>query len=117
MEMSWSQNEAPSKVWWALETSGLSSTSLTADVEELRSPASPTRSLGDSLHLEQSSIFYNYVDESDYRESEEELSAWLREERTRGVIRYQLRLQGVELVAIGCLQRFWEPGGQFCYQV
>lgn len=87
MELSWSQSEAPSKVWWGLETSGFSSTSLTADVGELRSPASPTRSLGESLRLEQSSIFYNYVDEADYREGEEELSAWLREERTRGVIR------------------------------
>ena len=87
MEVSWSQNETPSKVWWALEASGLSSTSLTADVSELKSPASPTRSLGDSLRLEQSSIFYNYVDETDYMEGEEELSGWLREERTRGVIR------------------------------
>lgn len=89
MEVSWSQNETPNKVWWALESSELSSTALSSpDVEDLRSPTSPTRSLGDSLRLEQSSIFYNYVDETDYREGEEELSAWLKDYRTRGVIRY-----------------------------
>lgn len=85
MELSWSQT--PSKVWWALETSGPSTTSLTLD--DLRSPAppSPARSFGDSLRLDKSTIFYNYVDEPDYKESEEELVDWLRDYRTRGVIR------------------------------
>lgn len=85
MEMSWSGT--PSKVWWALETSGASSTSLSLD--DLRSPPSPLKSVGESLRLglENSTIFYNYADETDYRETEEELSEWLKEYRTRGVIR------------------------------
>lgn len=85
MEMSWSQT--PSKVWWALET-GPSSTSLTLD--DLRSPAppSPARSFGDSLRLDKSTIFYNYVDEPDNEENEDYLKEWLKDYRTRGVIRY-----------------------------
>ena len=86
MEMSWSRT--PNKVWWALETSGASTTSLTLD--DLRSPAppSPARSLGDSLKLDKSTIFYNFVDEPDCKENEEDLSEWLKDYRTRGVIRY-----------------------------
>lgn len=83
MELSWSQSETPNQVWGALETSGPSSIALSPDVHDLKSP---TRSLGDSsLRLEQSSTFYNYVEETDYKE--EELSEWLRGDRTRGVIR------------------------------
>ena len=83
MELSWSQT--PSKVWWALET-GPSSTSLTVD--DLRSPAPPSpRSPGDSLKHDKSTIFYNFVEEPDYKESEEEISEWLKDYRTRGVIR------------------------------
>ena len=82
MELSWSQT--PSRVWWAL-SSGASVSSLGLD--SLRSPSSSIRSPGDTLRREKVDIFYNYADETDYQESEEEISEWLKEHRTRGVIR------------------------------
>ena len=85
MELSWSQT--PGKVWYALDGSS-SFTNLGLD--DLRSPASPTRSIGGTLRPEeQSKIFYNYADDTDYKESEEEIAEWIKEYRTRGVIRYK----------------------------
>lgn len=91
---SWSESHTPkldSKVLWALEASGPpgSVTSLALDDLRLRSHSTPLRSLGDtSLRpLDQSIVFYNYADQTDYKETEEDLVEWLKEYRTRGVIR------------------------------
>lgn len=111
MELSWSQT--PGKVWWALE-SGPSGTSLALD--DLRTPSSPVRSLaGGSLKHDQSTIFYNYVDETDYKESEEQLSDWLKDYRTRGVIRYCRELIQLSQPAPPPFQpcRVFQPGSTY----
>ena len=87
MELSFSQT--PSRVWWALEASA---TSHSLQLDDLRAPsASPLYTSGSEVHGNElgvgNYVFYDYVDETDHKESNEELAKWLRQHRNRGIIR------------------------------
>ena len=86
VELSWSQT--PNSLWWALESS-VTTTSLD---DLLSSPTtSPQRHAG-SLRNQTNSptIFYNYADETDFAESEADLTQWVKEHHNRGIIRFEV---------------------------
>ena len=89
------RSQTPSRVWWALDasTSGHSLQQLDDLSSSLVTSHYTSVAEGDSLHIRERegkacNLFYDFVGETDCRESEQELTEWLKENISRGIIRY-----------------------------